>query len=601
MAASLQLPADDTIWLGEYVQVLRRRKLSIVVFTILGVAAAVFYASRQTPIYESTARVLATSVILQSASTGTVPSVNMETEQSLVSSESVIRCAQLILDQKAFTRAPSLTELNLVEVCSAEALADVDLDRSLTRDLEVGAVPQSNVMTVSYLDPVPRSAQGSAQAFALAYTHIKTDQAVALLDQLRAPLLKTQEDLTKQIAGVNKDIADLLAKQQEDAQAELPPNPADQQQFLNLQSELTNLQQQLQNTTLQLQGLDPSKINPPQVILPAQEPIDPVSPQVMLIGLAGLLVGLVIGVAVAFVRERLDDSLRERADLETALGAPVLAIIPKVIGWRRKQEARLVARDQPSGAGAEAYRTLRTSVSFLAMQRGMKTIMVCSPTAGEGKTTTAANLAWVLADTGRRVVLVSADLRKPRLHRFFGASNDTGLSSILAGEAQPWECIPDLGIENLRVLPSGPVPARPAELLDSERMADLLAGLSEVADFVILDTAPVLLVADAVALAPLVDGILFVADGSQTSRSAVLHSRDRLEQVGGNVIGAVLNNFDPRKSRTYRYYGYGYYRSGGSGYHAPYAERAPVGIEGSENGQARMPRPSALPPERTGA
>src|SRR5205085_11256139 len=132
------------------------------------------------------------------------------------------------------------------------------------------------------------------------------------------------------------------------------------------------------------------------------------------------------------------------------------------------------------------------------------TIMVVSATAGEGKTTTAANLAVSLADANRRVILVSADLRKPRVHRFFGLSNDVGLSNALTGELKPWETLQDPNVENLRVMPSGPVPARPAELLQSEQMGELLAELREVSDFVIIDTAPVLLVADALALAALV-------------------------------------------------------------------------------------------------
>jgi len=223
-----------------------------------------------------------------------------------------------------------------------------------------------------------------------------------------------------------------------------------------------------------------------------------------------------------------------------------------------------VTREQPKSAVAEAYRTLRTSISFLAAQRGLKVLMITSPAAGEGKTTTAANLALVLADAGKRVVLVSADLRKPRIHRFFGIQNEIGLSSVLAEEIQPWEAILDPGVENLRVLLSGPVPSRPAELLQSDQMGEVLAGLREVADYVIIDTAPMLVVADALALGPLVDGVLFVADSDHTSRSAVAHSREQLEQVGAVVIGSVLNNFDPAKARAYRHYGYyGPYRGYG--------------------------------------
>ncbi|MDP9299900.1 MAG: CpsD/CapB family tyrosine-protein kinase, partial [Actinomycetota bacterium] len=281
------------------------------------------------------------------------------------------------------------------------------------------------------------------------------------------------------------------------------------------------------------------------------------------------------------------------------LGAPVLAVVPRVPGWKKKGDTKLISVEQPKASVAESYRTLRTSVLFAAAQRGLKTIMVTSPTAGEGKTTTAANLAVVLADAGKRVILVSSDLRKPRIHKFFGLSNDAGLSSVLAGEVKPWEALADPGREHLRVMSSGPVPAHPAELLQSEQMGELVEELREVADFVILDTAPVLLVADALALAPLVDGVLFVVDAETTHRGAVVQARESLEQVGAPLIGSVLNNFDPSKARAYSYYGYygpnrnryrygygGYY--GGGGYYA----------EPSRDGERRR-RALDMPPDQT--
>jgi capsular exopolysaccharide synthesis family protein len=198
---------------------------------------------------------------------------------------------------------------------------------------------------------------------------------------------------------------------------------------------------------------------------------------------------------------------------------------------------------------------------FTAVQRGVKTLMVVSPMAGEGKTTTAANLAVTLANANKRVILVSADLRKPRVHRFFNLENSVGLSNVLSGEVKPWEALQDPKVENLRVMASGPVPARPAELLQSEQMGELLVELREVADFVIIDTAPILLVADALALGPLVDGVLFVADSEVSTRGSVNHAREQLEQVGAPVLGGIYNNFDPSKGRTYYPY---------SGYYGPY-------------------------------
>jgi succinoglycan biosynthesis transport protein ExoP len=316
----------------------------------------------------------------------------------------------------------------------------------------------------------------------------------------------------------------------------------------------------------------------PQVVAPATLPASPSSPNAVLNIAAGFFVALALGVGLAFLRERLDDRLRGRGDLEDKAGVPVMAVIPTVPRWKKKEETRLVAQEEPKSAVSEAYRTLRTSILFSSAQRGLKTIMVTSAVAGEGKTTTAANLAVVLADAKKRVILVSADLRKPRVHKFFGLKNDVGLANVLAGEVPPWEALRDQGIENLRILPGGPIPARPAELLQSERMGEVMAQLREVADFVVLDSAPVLLVADATAVAPLVDGVLLVADSDTTTRGMIAHVREQLEQVDAPLIGAVFNNFDPSKPGAYRYrygYGYGYryrygYQYGGNG--APYGD-----------------------------
>jgi non-specific protein-tyrosine kinase len=489
----------------------------------------------------------------------------METEQSFVTSDDVTKCAYIVMQNEEFRANPSQSP-DLNKLCSTDALAAVALTgpvRAIQLNVVITLASPSTVMTIGYDSPNTHAAQAGAEAFALAYIHERTVQASQQLDALRAPLLTQQEDLTNKISSLKGKISDQIDRIST-AEANGEPTLALVQKLQELETQRDQSQRVLDDVTASLRNLDPSRLNPPQLILPAGLPQDPVSPDMLLIGAFGLLAGLALGIALAFLRERLDDSLRGRLDLEANLAAPVLAVIPRVPGWRNKHDARLVTREQPKSAVAEAYRTLRTSISFLAAQRGLKVIMISSPAAGEGKTTTAANLALVLADAGKRVVLVSADLRKPRVHRFFGLQNEIGLSSVLSEEIQPWEAILDPGVENLRVLLSGPVPSRPAELLQSDQMSEILAGLREVADYVVIDTPPMLLVADALALGPLVDGVLFVADSEHTSRSAVAHSREQLEQVGAPVIGSVLNNFDPSKAKAYRHYGYyGAYRGYG--------------------------------------
>jgi non-specific protein-tyrosine kinase len=569
-------PPDDNVWIGQYLGVLRRRKWTIIIFTILGVLGAGAFTKVQDPVYESTARVQATQGLNVS---GTAPQVDMATETSFVSSDVVTKCASLILEDQAFITDPTAS-VDTATLCAPDKVAAIQLNRRLASRLDVGIVPQSTILTIGYTDSRQIQARAKAQAFALSYVYNRTAQAEDQLAKLRKPIEDQKTKVDRDLQRVESQIDRITNS-----------NPTSQEQFQQDQQKLANLRIQQQSLLSQqtayqqqLLNLDASKISPPQILLPAQVPLKPISPDLLVNLAIGFALGLLLGVIVAFIRERLDDSLRGRHDLEVTSGAPVLAVIPKIPGWRNKHEVKLIVRDQPKGGIAEAYRTLRTGVSFLAATRGLKVIMVASPGAGEGKTATAANLGLILADAGKRVVLVSADLRKPRLHRFFGMENTTGLSPVLSGDAQPWEAILDPQIENLRILLSGPVPARPAELLQSEAMGEVIAGLKEVADFVILDTAPVLLVADALALSPFVDGCLLVADAEHTTRGAVAHAREQLEQVGTPIVGSVLNNFDPSKAKAYPSYGY---------YSAPSYR---YGYGSTANGESRSARPELETP-----
>ncbi len=549
MSSIESLQPEDGFALREYIGVLWARKWSILAITLVGVLAAVLVTQRQTPIYTSKITVIASDPLAQIYARQGGP--NMSAEQSLVYSFPVAQCASQILE------SGELTPLNadLTEVCGGDALTGVVPPQGIKKTLRVAVPPDSTNLEISSSDPNPQVAQAIAQAFALAYEFDRNTQATADLDSRRKPLTDQMAQLNRDLTAANESLSIALTNN-------------DPEGISIAQSDKSRIEQEMADLRLLLYDLSPTKLIPPQIVAPATLPTKPTSPNLVLNVAAGFLVALALGFGLAFLREKLDDRLRGRSDLEDRAGVPVMAVIPQVPRWRKKSEARLITQDQPKSNVSEAYRTLRTSILFASVQRGLKTIMVSSAIPGEGKTTTASNLAVVLADAKKRVILVSADLRKPRLHKFFGLPNEVGLSNVLAGKVQPWEALRDPGVENLRVIASGPVPANPAELLQSERMGELLAELREVADFVILDTPPVLLVADSSALAPLVDGVVLVADAEGTTRGSVAHTRDQLEQVDAPLIGAVLNNFDPSTARSYNYRGYyGYrYRYGGYQY-----------------------------------
>jgi capsular exopolysaccharide synthesis family protein len=252
----------------------------------------------------------------------------------------------------------------------------------------------------------------------------------------------------------------------------------------------------------------------------------------------------------------MDDRIHRSSDLELYLDAPILAFVPHVRGRDRERVSQLIVHLDPRSPVAEAYRTIRAGVLSMAHKRDLKVLGITSPTQGEGKSMTSANIAAALGQTDKRVLVISADMRKPRIHEFFGAANDVGLSNVLEGELPFSEAV-ERADGGIWVLAGGTFPTRPAELLQSPAMAELLAAARKQFDFVIVDCPPVLGLADCLAVLPLVDAVLFVVQADKTHGGAILEVGDRLERVGVAVDAVVMN--DVRVSRGgpgHRSYGY---------------------------------------------
>jgi succinoglycan biosynthesis transport protein ExoP len=505
MSTAFPEPApEEAADLTQYIAVLKRRKWSILGITGLVFASAMFFSFRQTPVYEAEAKVHVKPVTTVSQFTqGTQNLVDLQTEREIALSEEV------------GTRA-------------AENIQPPETPRDLLQQLEVSVPADTQILVFTFSDPEAFRAQEGANAFTRAYLQYKRDQAAQDLKELKEPIQKQIADLTRRLRQANS---------------------------ANLRAEIAT---EIAVWKSQLAPLNATVVSPGEIIQPADLPSEPASPNHLLNAGLGLFVGLALAVGLAFLRERLDDRLRGREDLEMRIGAPVLGIIPKVPGWKRRDRPRLVALEEPKSSVSEAYRTLRTSILFAAARGEMKTMLVASAHTGEGKTTTVANLGVVLAQAGKRVIVVSADVRKPRLHHFFGAENDTGLVNVLIGEAVAAEALKKTSDPNLILMPSGPVPSLPAELLGSEAMGELIERLGRASDFILIDTPALLAVSDALSLAPLTDGVIFVADAESTTRAAVAHARSQLEQMGTNVFAAVINDYDPSKARPYPYYRYYY-------------------------------------------
>jgi tyrosine-protein kinase len=514
--------------------------------------AALVFSFRQTRIYEGTAQVLVRS--FQTASTQPAQPPDLVTEQQLVSTPVVaVRAAKILGTNRPL--------------------------QDLLDNLHVDLVSTSQILAIRFDDPSAQIAAAGANAFARGYITYRRDQ---FLRQIQA----AESDLNGRIAAVQQTLVQIEQKIRKATDPSKQATfSAQRDSFLARLGVLQDQLDSLQGTTVIQQG-------GAELVELATAPTSPASPNHIKTGILALVAGLVVGLGLAFLQERLDDRLRGRQDLEERARAPVLATVPKVLDWKDTKEPKLVTLVEPKSASAEAYRTLRTSIMFAAAQEGLKTLIVTSPGPGEGKTTTAANLAVVLAQADKRVILISADLRKPRIHRFFGLSNRTGLVNVLANEIETREALQVPQLARLRLLAAGPSSGRPAEWLQSEQMGALLQRIREQTDFVIIDTAPVLVVADPLAMAPMADGVVFVADADATSRHAVVRAREHLEQVGAKIIGCVLNDFDPASARSYepyahrRYYYGRRYRYGEDGYGAGYES-------GNGQSQEQSPEPSS--------
>jgi succinoglycan biosynthesis transport protein ExoP len=288
----------------------------------------------------------------------------------------------------------------------------------------------------------------------------------------------------------------------------------------------------------------------------AEEGLKPVRPNIPLNIAFGVIVGLVVGVGLAFFIEYLDTSVKTIDDVERSLQAPVLGVIPQNVGS--------LLDEGPESPHAEAYRVLRTNILFTRKDETFNTITIVSGGAGEGKSTTLFNLAVVFAQNGHRVLVVDSDLRRPSMHRFFKVTNSLGLTNFLLGQNKLEEVIQTSHLKTLDFLPSGKLPSSSMGILSSQQMKDLVAEVKRRYDFVFFDSPPIMGVSDAVVLASEVDISLQVIQYRKYPQAMTIRAKQMVSKVGGYLVGIVLNNINMSQDENYYYYSgyyYDYYQS----------------------------------------
>ena len=396
-------------------------------------------------------------------------------------------------------------------------------------EVSVSGVGQANVAQVSATDPSPVRAAQIANTYAQQYV-----------------LFRQQADRSK-IAGAQSLVQKQLAA--------LAPT-----------QRYGSVGQSLQNRADQLGILAALQTGNAEVVQPASVPSSPSSPQTKRNGILGALLGLLLGLGMVFLAERLDRRVRDPSELEQAYGVPVLGAVPQSPSYSG-------AGTQPlPGVEAEAFALLRARLRYFNVDREVRSLLVTSAIPGEGKTTVALNLAVAEAVAGNsRVALLEADLRRPALGQRLGLGSAPGLAEILSRNATLDEAlcrvqVPGRGngdgpAASFTVITAGAIPPNPAELVESRSMIDLLSALSEQFDLVIIDTPPTSVVSDAIPLMRLVSGVVIVSRIDVTTRDATRHLREQLRKLKAPTLGVVANAM-PVKSRGYYGYGYGYYANG---------------------------------------
>ncbi len=318
----------------------------------------------------------------------------------------------------------------------------------------------------------------------------------------------------------------------------------------------------------------------------ALRPDGPISPKVGMIIAISALLGLIFGIAFAFLIEFLDFTVRSYEDAQRESNAPLLGVLAgretflartkyskygsggESDGLREALERNgfdLIAATHPHSIIAEAARSIRTNLLFMATDQGIRRVLVTSPGPSEGKTFVATTLAIILAQSGKRVLICDTDLRRPRLHKIFPGQGARGVTDVLAGQCVAADVVEQTTIPNLAVALAGPIPPNPAELLHSTRFADLLNQLNEMFDVVILDSPPLGAVTDAAILSRVVDGTILVARHGRTHKASLRHGSRQLRRLGSRIFGVILNDADFSRGSYYRY---DYYRTYGYSYRA---------------------------------
>jgi len=495
----------------------------IVLFGLLAGAVVFIISISTTPIYQSSTRLLVSDP----------PAMRNIDYSGIVSSQTMTRTyaemlverpvLQGVIDQLGLPTTPE----NLKETVSIELVRDTQL------------------LVVSVEHPSPALAAEIANAIARVFTDRIRELQSQRYAATREGLAKQVNDMEQQIETTNQAIA----------------SGVDPDQKVQLETRLTEYQRLYSTLVTNYEQVRLAEAQTSTTVVvsePATVPIRPIRPRTGQNSLLATVAGMLFAAGVVFAVDTLDDTIKNPDEIRRVSNLPILGMIAA----HAAADDRPISLSQPRSPVAEAFRALRTNTMFTGVDKPLNRIIVTSATPQEGKTTISANLAVVLAQGERKVVVIDADLRRPQIHRKFGLYNRVGLSDLFL-LMRPLESFPQGAINysesaRLAVITAGKLPPNPAELLTSQKMAQFLDMLGREYDLILIDTPPVLTVTDAAALAPCVDGVILVVKPGATRLRDFQQAFEQLRAGGARVLGVVLNAVNPH-SRKYGYYYNRYY------------------------------------------
>jgi non-specific protein-tyrosine kinase len=549
-----QMEQDDTFSsvneIKEYLYILWSWAWLIILFGLLSGAVGYVVSIQTTPIYQTSTRLLVSDP----------PAMRSLDYSGIVSAQTLIGTyAKMLVDRPVLQGV--IEQLNL-------PMTSDQLKPSITVEIISG----TQLLLVSVRNPNPLLAADIANTIAAVFT-----QRIRDLQAQRYS--STREGLAQRVAEMEKKVSEtstaITAQRQAEGISDDVTDTTNRNvspQLLQLESRLTEYQRlysELVTNFEQVRLAEAQTSTNVFVSEPASVSRTPISPNTSRTTMLAVVVGMMVAGGIIFAVEYLDDTIKNPDDIRRKFNLPVLGMI----AHHDMPEGRLISFNEPRSPVVEAFRTLRTNITYASVDLPLRRILVTSSTPQEGKTTVSSNLAVVLAQGDRKAVLIDADLRRPQVHHKFGLSNRMGLTNLfvrqldmLPGSLQP------TNLPQLAIITSGGMPPNPSELLTSNKMTQILDRLNQDYDLIVIDTPPVLTVTDAAAMAPNMDGVILVAKPGVTKLSALSQSIAQLRAVGARILGVVLNDVKP-SSRKYGYY-YSQYYSKYSNYYGKDIEKA---------------------------